>query len=98
MQRYVKYLASALTPLLDLGSTSDLLEATAENFLMRNTPFDYSIPFRESRVTKYLSVFRTYSDPDALEILKARDEKCALKENKESEGAQERSLSFYQMV
>ena len=39
-----------------------------------------------------------HSDADALEILKARDEKCALKENKESEGARERSLSFYQMV
>ena len=61
LQRYVKYLASAVTPLLDLGSTSDLLEPTAENFLLRLLMrlFDYSIPFRESRVTKYLSVFRT---------------------------------------
>ena len=40
LQRYVKYLASAVTPLLDLGSTSDLLEPTAENFLMR---IDFSI-------------------------------------------------------
>ena len=35
---------------------------------------------------------------DTLEILKALDEKCAQNENKESEGARERSLSFYQMV
>ena len=99
MQRYVKYLASAVTPLLALGSTFDLLEPTAENFLMR---IDLSITrflSGKAELQNTLRVFsELHSDADALEILKARDEKCALKENKESEGARERSLSFYQMV
>ena len=100
LQRDVKYLASAVTPLFDLRWTSDVLEPTADNVLMRYTcRLLNSVQGKPSyEIFKCHKLQNAHSDADALEILKVRDEKCAQNENRESKGARERSLSFYQML